>query len=109
MTVKDLRELSAKEIIPGFWAKFVHSENVTVSYWEIEAGSSLPEHAHPHEQITTMIEGEFELSIEGELHRLKANTVAVIPSHAKHAGKAITNCKIIDVFYPVREDYRDGD
>jgi quercetin dioxygenase-like cupin family protein len=54
-----------------------------------------------------MLEGEFEMVIEGETRTLKANTVTVIPSNAKHSGRALTDCKIIDVFYPVREDYRD--
>jgi quercetin dioxygenase-like cupin family protein len=53
-----------------------------------------------------MIEGEFELIVNGESHLLGANDVFVIPSDAMHSGRAITDCKIIDVFYPIREDYR---
>jgi quercetin dioxygenase-like cupin family protein len=80
---------------------------MTVSYCTIKAGATLPEHAHPHEQITNMLDGEFEMVIDGEPRTLKANTVTVIPSNATHSGRALTDCKIIDVFYPVREDYRD--
>ncbi len=107
MIVTDLEEVTEKEMFPGFSAKFVHSANVTVSYWTVKAGASLPEHAHPHEQISNMLEGEFEMVIDGETKILKANMVTVIPSNAKHSGRALTDCKIIDVFYPVREDYRD--
>jgi quercetin dioxygenase-like cupin family protein len=107
MIVTDLEEVPGKKILPGFRSKFVHSENMTVSYCTIKAGATLPEHAHPHEQITNMLEGEFEMVIDGETRILKANTVTVIPSNAKHSGRALTDCKIIDVFYPVREDYRD--
>jgi quercetin dioxygenase-like cupin family protein len=32
--------------------------------------------------------------------------IIVIPSNAKHQGKSITDCQLIDLFYPVREDYR---
>jgi quercetin dioxygenase-like cupin family protein len=105
MIVTDLEEVPGKKILPGFRSKFVHSENMTVSYCNIKAGATLPEHAHPHEQITNMLEGEFEMVIEGEPRTLKANTVTIIPSNAKHSGRALTDCKIIDVFYPVREDY----
>ncbi len=109
MIVNDLETLLERETIPGFQVKFVHSDNVTVAYWSIKAGSVLPEHAHPHEQITNMLQGEFELVIEGHPRILKTNMVAIIPANEKHSGKALTDCKIIDVFYSVREDYRDTD
>ena len=107
MIVTDLAEVPEKELLPGFSAKFVHSAHVTVSYWTVKAGASLPEHAHPHEQISNVLEGEFEMVIDGEPRILKPQIVAVIPSHARHSGRALTDCKIIDIFYPVREDYRD--
>jgi quercetin dioxygenase-like cupin family protein len=107
MIVTNLEEVSEKELFPGLSAKFVHSAHVTVSYWTVKAGALLPEHAHPHEQISNVLEGEFEIVIDGEPMILKPQTVTVIPSNAKHSGRALTDCKIIDVFYPVREDYRD--
>jgi len=30
----------------------------------------------------------------------------VIPGGVPHAGKSITESRVIDVFHPVREDYR---
>src|SRR2546422_10028634 len=67
---------------------------------------SLPAHAHVHEQVVNMIEGVFELTIAGETRTLGQGSVAIIPSNALHSGKAITDCRIIDAFYPIREDYR---
>ncbi|MCZ6701961.1 MAG: cupin domain-containing protein [Ignavibacteria bacterium] len=101
----DLNIIEEKEIVPGYFARFVHSENMTIAYWNIKAGSSLPAHSHPHEQISSMIKGEFELTVDGTPHILKPNDVFIIPSGISHSGKAITDCKIIDTFYPVREDY----
>jgi quercetin dioxygenase-like cupin family protein len=102
----DLNNFDEKEIVPGYFARFVHAENMTIAYWNIKAGSSLSAHSHPHEQISSIIKGEFELTVDGTPHLLKANNVFVIPSGIPHSGKAITDCKIIDTFYPVREDYR---
>ena len=102
----DLNNTDEKEIVPGYFARFVHSENMTIAYWNIKAGSSLSAHSHPHEQISSIIKGEFELTVDGTRHLLKPNNVFVIPSGIPHSGKAITDCKIIDTFYPVREDYR---
>ncbi len=106
MPFLNLDGLEESEPIPGYRAHFVHSKNMTLAYWTIEAGAPLPEHSHLHEQVANVIEGEFELTVDGETRRLGPGTVAVIPSNATHSGKAITNCRIIDVFYPVREDYR---
>lgn len=101
-----LAELEGKGIIPGAKARFVHSQNMTLAYWEFEAEVSLPDHSHPHEQITHILEGVFELTIEGQTHRLEAGIVAVIPPNTRHSGKSITQCRLADVFYPVREDFR---
>jgi len=106
MLKTDLNKVNAKEILPGFRVKVVHSKNMTLTYWDIKAGSSLPEHSHPNEQVTNMIEGELELIVDGESNIIKPNSVVVIPSNATHSGKAITDCRVIDVFYPIREDYR---
>lgn len=106
MTFINLLTLNEREIVPGYRAVFVHSEQITVAYWTIAAGAALPEHSHPHEQISNLIEGEFEMVIEGERRLLKPGEVAVIPSHVRHAGKAVTACRIIDVFHPVRQEYR---
>jgi quercetin dioxygenase-like cupin family protein len=93
-------------MVPGFLARFVHAERMTCAYWEIKAGSVLPEHAHPHEQVATIIRGAFEMTVDGETRTIKPGDVVVIPSGAKHRGRALTDCSIFDVFSPVREDYR---
>ncbi len=103
---KDLSQKEYKEIVSGLHAKFVHSENMTVAMWKIDKGAELPEHKHPHEQIAIVIEGEFELTISEKIKKVTNGIVAVIPPNAVHKGRAITDCKIIDVFYPVREDYK---
>jgi quercetin dioxygenase-like cupin family protein len=101
-----VKENESKEIIPGFFARFVHTENVSVVFWEAKAGSTFPEHSHIHEQISTIQKGRFQLTINGETKILEEGIVAVIPSHAKHSGIALTDCELIDVFYPLREDYK---
>ena len=106
MTQKiQLENVPLKEIVPGYQARFVHSEHMTFAYWEIESGNSLPEHQHPHEQVVNMLEGEFELVVDGVPHQLKAGDVFVLNSNVPHGGRSITDCRILDVFQPVREDY----
>ncbi|MBU7013379.1 MAG: cupin domain-containing protein [Theionarchaea archaeon] len=106
MHTYNLREVKEKEIIPGYHGKFIHTENMTIAYWNIAAGAPLPEHSHPHEQVVNVLEGTMELIMEGEPHLLEEGSVMVIPAGVPHAGRAVTRSRVIDVFYPVREDYR---
>lgn len=101
----ELNNIIAKEIALGIKVRFVHSVNVTLAYWEVEANSSIPEHSHTQEQVCNILEGEFKLTVESKTQICKPGSVIIIPSNAKHSGKSITDCKIIDVFYPRRKDY----
>jgi quercetin dioxygenase-like cupin family protein len=75
-------------------------------YWKIDAGAAVPEHSHMHEQVATVLQGVFELTIDGETALLEPGRVAVIPPHAKHSGHAVTYCELLDVFLPEREEYK---
>ncbi len=101
-----IEDLEPRELIPGTTVRFVHSDRVTVAHWHFDSEILLPEHSHLHEQITTIISGEFELTVDGQAITLAAGDYRVIPPDAVHFGRSITDCHIIDVFCPVREDYR---
>jgi quercetin dioxygenase-like cupin family protein len=80
---------------------------MTIGWINIKAGSTLPRHQHPHEQISLMIEGKMEMCVGEERCLLEPGTIKVIPSNTPHSAQAHTDCILIDVFNPVREDYRD--
>jgi len=104
--MQHLNDIKGKEIVPGYYGRFVHGDLVTLSFVDIKKGSSLPEHQHPHEQVTHILEGELEMVIGGEKMVLTAGTVHVIPGNTPHSAHALTNCRVLDAFSPVREDYK---
>lgn len=106
MPFVSLEDLDRSEEIPGYLGAFVHGENMTMTRWSVEAGATFPEHSHPHEQFSIVVEGEFELTLDGETDVLHPGRIAVIPAHTPHSGQARTECEIIDLFSPVREDYQ---
>jgi quercetin dioxygenase-like cupin family protein len=106
MQFHDLKSIAEKEIVPGYKARFVHGDNLTLAYWEVDPGAELPEHNHPHEQVANVLEGRFELIVDGKSQILEPGQVVVIPSDVPHSGKAITPCRLLDVFHPTRDDYR---
>jgi quercetin dioxygenase-like cupin family protein len=101
-----LDDIEQRELVPGFKVRFVHSGSMTLAYWEIAEGSDLPMHSHPHEQIVNVIAGELELTVDGKANTLRPGDVFVLEPDVPHGGKAVTQCRVIDAFHPVREDYR---
>ena len=101
----NLKNIPEREVVKGYHGKFIHSEKMTMAYWRIEAGHALPEHHHVHEQVVNVLSGQFELILDGVPISLEKGKVLVIPSNVPHAGRSITDCEILDVFSPMRQDY----
>jgi len=102
----NLSEIEPKEIMPGYHGKLVHGERMSWVFWDVEKGAEVPEHHHAHEQIMHVVEGSFEFTLNGEKGTYGPGDVVIIPSYAPHSGKALTPCKLMDIFSPVREEYR---
>lgn len=100
-----IKDITPKELATGLTGYYAHGTNMTLGLVEIKVGSNLPLHHHPHEQITYILEGQLDMTIGGEHFPLTAGMYYVIPSNVPHGAVAITDCKVIDVFNPVREDY----
>jgi len=105
MTYK-FSEIPEKDLVEGIRGKYIHTDNNTVGLINIEEGAVLPAHSHIHEQITQVISGKLEMTIDGITQILESDSIIVIPSNAIHSANALTDCIVIDIFYPVREDYK---
>lgn len=99
-------DLPAKEIVPGGEARVIHTGPMSFVYWKAKKGADFPLHQHPHQQVAHVLEGIFELTVGGETKRLEPGITAVIPGGVVHGGRAITDCLLLDVFNPERDDYK---
>ena len=104
--MQPIKNIKPKELVPGITGYYAHGSNMSFGYVELKAGSVIPEHHHIHEQITYIVEGQLDMVIGGVPCRLEAGMYHVIPSSMPHSAIPKTDCKVIDVFSPVREDYR---
>ncbi len=72
---------------------------------ELAAGSVLPEHMHPQEQIAHVIKGRMKMIVAGVPHDLAAGDAIYLGSNVPHGVETIEDTTVIDTFSPPREDY----
>lgn len=77
--------------------------SMSVLHWNMEDGSIVPMHQHPHEQFGYVIKGGFEMLVGGERGTLKAGDCYFIPADVPHTFTAMGDTEAIDVFSPPRE------
>ena len=72
---------------------------------ELDAGSLMPEHKHPQEQIAHVIQGRMRLIVAGVPHELAAGEAFYIGANVPHGVETIEDTVVIDTFSPPRDDY----
>jgi quercetin dioxygenase-like cupin family protein len=101
-----LADIARFELAPGVWARPLFGDGAMLNLVELEPGAGVPVHSHSHEQLGHVLEGELELTIAGEQHVLAPGDAFQIPSGVEHAARSERGCVVMDVFQPVREEYR---
>lgn len=72
---------------------------------ELDAGSRMPEHHHPQEQIAHVVKGRMRLIVAGVAHELTAGESFYLASNVPHGVETIEDTTVLDTFSPPREDY----
>lgn len=69
-----------------------------------KGGIGLP-HEHYHAQVTYVVSGKFEMTIDGVTKILKAGDSFYVAPHVWHGAVCLEDGVFIDVFSPIREDF----
>jgi quercetin dioxygenase-like cupin family protein len=94
------------EICPGIRRQTVtHGKMMYQMMAELEAGSIMPAHQHPQEQITYLLSGRMKLIVEGTPHELKAGDSFYLASNVPHGVETIEQTRVLDTFSPPRDEY----
>lgn len=104
MDVHTLDAMTEINPVPGYRARIAHGTDCTLAFWTVEEGAELPVHQHPHEQVLCVQEGTFALTVDGQTRELGPGSVVPIPGDVPHGGRAVTPCRLLDVFRPKRDD-----
>src|SRR5690348_4527931 len=98
-------KLRVIERLPGWHGRYFHSSNMTFAHYDFSRGSSIHDHFHPEEEVYEVIEGQLELTINGETQIARPGCVGIVPSNARHSVKALTDGRAIIVDYPLRRGF----
>lgn len=99
----DVDAISPVEFARGLAFRPVIGERLLVNFVRYEPHSAAPLHAHEEEQVTFVVEGEFEFDLDGDVRTMRVGSAVLIPPHVPHAARTLeTTCFEIDVFSPPR-------
>jgi quercetin dioxygenase-like cupin family protein len=104
---QDLRSAVFENIAPGV-KRFVFTlEKVMLAYFELEPGTRIALHSHPHEQVGILLKGRTLWRIGGRETLLEAPALYRIPSGEPHEVEVVGQEKVLvmDAFSPIREDF----
>jgi len=88
---------------PGLSFQPVLGDGLMVNFVSFEPHTEAPLHWHDEEQITYVMDGEFEFEVAGEKRILRRGEAVVIPPNVPHGARTHEgSCLEIDVFHPPR-------
>ncbi|MBA3961717.1 MAG: cupin domain-containing protein [Chthoniobacterales bacterium] len=94
------------EICPGIQRQTVASGKTMYQMQvRLAAGSKMPEHRHPQEQIVHVLEGRMRLIVEGIPHELAAGDSFYLASGVAHGVETVEETRVLDTFSPPRDEY----
>ena len=73
--------------------------------FNLESGSKIPMHSHPHEQTGYLVQGRMNFIFKERTILAEAGDSWSIPSQEEHGVHALEDCVVIEVFSPVRKEY----
>ena len=98
-------------ILGGITRRFITSERIMMGQVTLRRGDVVPEHAHPNEQFTFVVEGamHFWVGDDAEGVVVRAGEVIVIPSGTAHRAVVLEDTLEYDIFNPPRTDWLDSE
>ncbi|MDY6954714.1 MAG: cupin domain-containing protein [Thermodesulfobacteriota bacterium] len=86
----------------------VHGAKTLMTEFLLKKGSTLPKHAHPHEQTGYLVKGRIRLSVGTETFEARPGDSWCILGGVEHGAHIVEDSVAIEVFSPVREEYLPG-
>jgi quercetin dioxygenase-like cupin family protein len=91
----DWDRISVEHPLEGVARQTVHGASQTLVRYIYQPGSVFPIHHHPEEQITIVLSGSIDFTVDGAPLTLTAGECALIPAHTPH-GATVTASEVVE-------------
>jgi quercetin dioxygenase-like cupin family protein len=82
-----------------------YDDNMMSVEVRFEKGAIGSMHTHPHTQISYVLEGKFEATINGETTVISKGDTYITPKDAPHGVVCLEAGALLDIFTPKRADF----
>ncbi|MEW5910399.1 MAG: cupin domain-containing protein, partial [Thermodesulfobacteriota bacterium] len=83
----DVPGLKKVALAEGVTLRLVSGEKMSMAFYSLNPHAIIPEHAHPHEQMGTVLKGSLQLTIGGVEKIVTQGIAYHVPSNLPHGGR----------------------
>jgi quercetin dioxygenase-like cupin family protein len=95
------------EMVPGMVRRtLAYTDRLMSVEMQAEAGVTIAEHSHPHDQVGYVVSGLIELTIAGHKQVCDAGDSYAIPGGLEHGAHFPSACTVLESFSPARDEFR---
>jgi len=87
----------------------LYTDDLMVVQFAFEKGGVGAMHSHPHVQSSYVVEGSFDVTIDGITQTVSAGGSFIVPSNLVHGVTALEDGLVVDTFTPHRADFLQRD
>ena len=99
-------EIAIEEVSPGIRRQIMgYDTNLMLVRVHFDSNAIATKHKHPHQQVTYVEKGVFEVEIGDRKEVLQQGDCFILPSEILHGAKCLEAGILIDTFSPAREDF----
>jgi quercetin dioxygenase-like cupin family protein len=102
-------DVPAFTLVDGVEGRPLFGDKAMLNVIEFGPGATVAAHSHPHEQLGIVLRGMQALVVDGVARELGPMEGYVLPGNVVHSAYCgPEGATVIDVFSPVREEYREA-
>jgi len=100
--------ITLEAVNPQLGRKLIVGKDIMLARVFLKKGCIVPEHSHPNEQLTYILEGALKFWIDGKEIVIRSGEVLTIPPNMPHKAEAVEDTDDLDIFTPPRADWMCG-
>lgn len=99
-------EAPQDEMRPGVHRRVMGTtDRMMLTQFFLERGAEVPTHQHHHDQVGYVVQGRIAFTVSDQTVELGAGDSYAFPGGLPHRAVAVTDCILVEVFAPPREDF----